>query len=418
MTISDILYDICDFSLLIIIIHMLGDFLTYKDIKKYWLAGGSIIFLVFTLAASRSISVPIINFLVNTICVFILSLAFMGSIKKKILVSSVITIINAAGDIIAYMLITPGDEPETINLSFIGTVLIILICERIIKRIFKDKEKTEFMAYQGMILIIIPLCSLGIIYCSARNNYGKYFTFVIALCVLIINVTVFYLYRILEEDYLRKMRNIELEEQIKAYSNELNIIAESQNRVRSLQHDMNHHLIEIEGLYNRRKWEDIKNYLDNMKKSLNNMDEYVYSGHLEIDSLLNFLLRKAHDKLYKVDVKINIPEDIELNIFKFNIIVGNLVENAVRASEESEDKIFYMNLEANKGILFLTIKNSYKKIVKDGNSYISTKTDKNSHGIGLKNVERIIKETHGNIDISTDGDFFIVKVILYVDQLN
>lgn len=429
VNIKDINYLVYTLFLLIINIQILGDFFTYKELNKKWLVISSIISYCFSVFIGRSLSVPVVVFSLNMFFMCIISMAFVGSLGKKILVSSVIMVINTAGNIITYMLLVPAGNIIAymlrvpggfmyLNEPFWGTFIIVSICEKIINRIYRDKEISQIMPYQGMVLIVIPLCSLGILYSAEGNGYDKNLTSVITVCVLIINVAISYFYQILEENYLRKIRNVELEEQIRAYSNELNIITESQNKVKSLKHDMHHHLIEIEGLVNHHKLDEVKSYLNQIKTALDNQSEYVSSGNMEIDSLLNYLLQKAHDKLEKVDVEIAIPENIDINTFKLNVILGNLIENAIQASEESENKIFSIVIKEDKGVLFLTIKNSYKAVMKEGNTFITTKSDKTSHGIGLKNAERIITEADGNMDVIVEDDLFIVNVILYIDRLN
>ncbi len=404
----------CNLCLLLITVRMLGDFLSRQEVNKRWLVCGSVFFYVATLTVSYFISFPIVNFCINLLCIFIISMAYQGELKKKLLVSFVITVINAASDIIAYILI-PAAGTGGINLSFIGTVLIALICERIVWRIFENRgSATPLMVRHGIVLTTIPVCSLGVLYSSARFNYGGYYTVLIAFCILAINVIVFFMYYIMEENHLQQVQNIMLKERAKAYSNELNLLRVTQDKVRSLQHDMRHHLIEIEGMVNKQEWNNIKAYLESMRAAMKNPQEYVYSGNVEVDSLLNVLLQKAHERLKTVEERIVLPEEMKIDTFQFNVIIGNLLENAIRASEESEDQFLAIDMEVSKGVLFLTVKNTFKEIIQSNDRFITTKKDGENHGIGLKNVRNMIVESKGDMRVSIEGNLFITSVMLYI----
>lgn len=394
------------------------DFLITEKVNKPIIITGTVIFYLTTYLASHFISITIVNFIVNLLSIFIISCGFQSSIKKKALVSLTITIINATSDICAYILMPSIPDKEYINLSFIGTVLIIQICERIVRELLKNKESIKIFPANGTALIIIPICSLGIIYSSARENYGKLYTVVIAVCVLGINIVVFYLYRIVEESFSHHIQHMEMEQKIKAYSYELEVMTKSQSKVRSLRHDMHHHLIEIEGMAYNKEWKKLLQYLEEMRNAIDDSGEHVYTNNFEINSVLNYLLQKAHEKLKSVTINICIPEDFNPNMFKLNVVIGNLIENAIYASEFSKEKTFLFEMQLYKGMLFIKVKNSYEgELEKIGNEILTAKADKDMHGIGLKNVKRIVEETNGYIDISTEGKQFMVSVMLYENEL-
>ncbi len=152
----------------------------------------------------------------------------------------------------------------------------------------------------------------------------------------------------------------------------------------SINHDLKHHLGEILMLAKGQNAGEITEYIQNMQMFMNNPYEYIKSGNKDVDSLLNYLLNQAEEILDKVDYKINVPREMNIKSFDFNIIIGNLLENAILAASNSEQKWLFVELEYEKGILFIHVKNSYNnKLQKEGEKYISTKKDKEMHGIGV-----------------------------------
>ena len=65
-------------------------------------------------------------------------------------------------------------------------------------------------------------------------------------------------------------------------------------------------------------------------------------------------------------------------------------------------------------MLFINIQNSYNGTLNKRNEiYLTTKTDKTNHGIGLQNVKRVVKKYDGSIEISDKDNIFDIKIVLY-----
>ena len=47
---------------------------------------------------------------------------------------------------------------------------------------------------------------------------------------------------------------------------------------------------------------------------------------------------------------------------------------------------------------------------------MTTKSGKESHGIGLKNVERIVESRNGSMDIQAKEGIFSVRLLLYMAE--
>ncbi|MEZ3507026.1 MAG: GHKL domain-containing protein [Lachnospiraceae bacterium] len=58
-----------------------------------------------------------------------------------------------------------------------------------------------------------------------------------------------------------------------------------------------------------------------------------------------------------IETKISIPEQLCLRSFELNVVLGNLLDNAIDASMQTEDKKLKITVKMDKGILFLYIMN-------------------------------------------------------------
>lgn len=142
--------------------------------------------------------------------------------------------------------------------------------------------------------------------------------------------------------------------------------------------------------------------------------EFVSTGNKNIDSLMNYLLGKAMQQLQNVEHEITVPSDLEISTFDLNVILGNLIENAIEAAERSYDKWLSVYIFFEKGMLAIEVKNSFSHELKaDGDTYKTTKQEP-GHGIGLKNVKKVVEKYDGDMEILKADQQFEVNILLYL----
>lgn len=155
-------------------------------------------------------------------------------------------------------------------------------------------------------------------------------------------------------------------------------------------------------------------YICDMQAYLENPHEYISSGNQEVDSLMNYMLNRAKTVLNHVNYEINIPKELAIRSFDLNVIVGNLLENAIESAEQSKERWLELFLNYERGMLFIRVRNSYDNAIKrKGEIYITTKKEKRIHGIGLQNVKNVVDTYKGDMQISDKDNIFDVKIILY-----
>jgi len=158
-----------------------------------------------------------------------------------------------------------------------------------------------------------------------------------------------------------------------------------------------------------------------MNLFLQNPDESVASGNLEIDSVLNYMLQKAKKELKTVDVKVMLPEKVK-HSFDINVLLDNLLENAIEASAKTTEQSLSVHIVLKKGILRIKIENSYDPagiVLDEHNAPIlrTTKPAAQQHGIGLKNVKKIVDQYNGTMEVTAQNNLFCVNLILYMEQM-
>lgn len=362
-----------------------------------------------------------INILSNLIGIGVLLLLYTRSLRTICFVTTIIYVINAGCDAICIPLFIHYQNGQIFNQFYsVVTVFLIFISELLTEKIISYKKGADTI--QNLPLIVVPICSIGIIAFIAYNQTisNKEIIF-ISFGLLLINFVVFYLYNYLVKLLSQKYENEMLKLSMQGYSNQINTILQSEERVKALRHDMKHHMNELKFLAKQNDTGAIQEYIDHMMEFIRNSDEMVASENIEMDSILNYMLQKAKEQNLSVKVNVQLPKAME-HSFDIVIILGNLLENAIEAAIQTEEKFLSVDIQMHQGILKILIENSYSGKVllhKDENQrefLASTKKNPSQHGIGISNIKRIVDKYNGILEVNYEDTRFQVKVLLYMSM--
>ena len=156
------------------------------------------------------------------------------------------------------------------------------------------------------------------------------------------------------------------------------------------------------------------NFLKGTNGEIAITEEFSKSGNFAIDALLNYKNRIAESKNIKIKLEQRIPTTLPYKASDLCIILGNLLDNAIEASENCANKEIDVYIVYAKNRLKISTKNYYEGEInkdKEGN-FLSKKKDKENHGIGLKSVKKIVSLYNGYIEIQAENSLFKVNILL------
>lgn len=360
------------------------------------------------------------NVISNTLAILLLTVPYQVKVSKKFLMTFAIYAINAFVDIIVVQLLTkyvPGQPVQQVYTLIIS--LIILIPTAFFKS-FKDGEKdTSLPLMNVFILGMIPFISIICIYnITILTEDNKPIVLTAAFSLILINAFLFYLYHTLTKFYVAQMNEKRLEQIVDVYAHQLDVMQESQEHVKKLRHDMKHHIIELSAMAQQDNNQDMIQYLEQMEKFMLNPAEKVSTGNKEIDGVLNYMLQRADELLNTVDIDIRIPKRLYSKNFNICVILGNLVDNAVREADKSDEKYLSVSVRVKKDILLILVENSYAGIImKEGNKFKTSQEDASIHGMGLESVKQVVTACGGDMKIEYTESHFLVQVLLYLSNV-
>lgn len=363
---------------------------------------------------------PTLKIISNLTGLALIVLPYRAKLSRKLLIVFMIYAVNVLVDsmiIASFTKYITGEPIDQIYQCVSG--LVILLFAVILEKTISAERDIHLPLYYRVALSFVPVISIVCIYYLDMTVMQFRMTVIIVSAgILFINILIFYLYNSMVQVYSACVEKKMFEQMAEIYAHQLDLARDSEERVTALRHDMKHHIIALSALAEETKIPEMIKYLHDMKKFMLNPEEHVSTGNKEIDGVLNYLLQKADEVLTHVDVKIHIPEKIRWTDFNICVILGNLVDNAIREASSSKEKYLEISIQSKQEILFIFIENSYSgDIMENHNKLKSSQVNPAIHGIGLENVKKIVRANGGEMNIDYADNRFKVQVLLYLSNI-
>lgn len=262
--------------------------------------------------------------------------------------------------------------------------------------------------------------------------YEKYpaLYFIIPMTALVLLGAIVFSFRIyqnmaaLQEERAEK---IILENQITQMQSSMVEMEHLYDGIRSVKHDMKNHMAVLQNLIQKRysgKDEEIRQYFEGMYQSVEQLDSRVHTGNAVSDAVVESKFRYATKRVkgIRLDAKgFMLSDAVTIKAYDMGIILNNGLDNAIEAcirmrekQPEAEAYITIRSFKA-KNMYFIEIENSFDGAAlfhRDSGLPISTKEDKEVHGIGLKNIRKCAVKYGGDMDCIVKGNRFILSVMV------
>lgn len=324
-----------------------------------------------------------LNIATNIIPLILLTFLYESKLSSKIFVSIAFYVVNMMCDGIIYIFIISTH----INSILINTGIATAICTFLVEQLFEyslsNRIHHELDKVHLLAILSIPVGSI-IIGVLTMYHYSLR-DIAVASILITFNILVFYIYDKLQKSYETAYENRMLEQAIEAKNTEVKLVKEAEEKISFLRHDFKNHLISIEMYAESNDCNGIIKYIHSAFDFLKIENQVTHSGNFDVDSILNYKLQEMKQKNVDITCSVNIPCELNIDDFDINIILGNLLNNAMEAMDKVEKKIFYLRIYFDNNAIFISMRNTYDgNEKKSGKSFITTKEDKCLHGIGLK----------------------------------
>jgi sensor histidine kinase YesM len=395
-----------------IIIMYFNIFYVMKNKKINLLTGGMSI--VITSGCYLMFDNGLLNIISTIIGMLIISASFEGKVDRKVLLTAMCFALMCAIDLISPLIIISdyNYEKYRIVLSFVS-VFLFYAAVMLIKLLFKNKSKTEFSGQWYILLSvsIASVCILYVMYLKIEMSVGA--VIFVSIILMLVNFLLYVFYASMLDRFIYEQELNTLKHQMIFYENQIRSNVENDKKIRSIRHDMKHHIREIRGMAENEDYAGIIDYTNNISKDISVSETLYNTGNVALDGILNFYAGKFLEKSIDFTIDIVVPENMGVEAYDINIILGNLLDNAVENSIRTEKPSVNISLKYIGGVLHILIENSFDgELNKKNGNLISRKSKE--HGFGLENVKRVVKKYNGDTVISADNEVFSVGIVMYV----
>lgn len=283
------------------------------------------------------------------------------------------------------------------SIMFLGLVFLF-------RHYFNRKERVILNSKYIVFLVVISVGTIVIAELSGPEFNLK--CLVISLILLAINFLNFYLYdRYIENMQFQIMFNA-VESSNKAYKNQIKLMNDSQKQIRLLKHDMKNHFLKIQYFLQKQNYIEASDYIAKMTNKISTEKEFVSTGNIDFDCLLNYKLAEAQEQNVDFSFHVVLPEQLLVDSLDLTVIIGNLLDNALNALKNADNKILEIDVNYSIGMIVIKIENTFSDVPQ-------TYDDSGEHGYGLLSVQTSVEKYNGKLQTDIIDDRFVVKAVLY-----
>lgn len=214
---------------------------------------------------------------------------------------------------------------------------------------------------------------------------------------------------------LQKEHELEVEISLSRLTKEYEAqITDNAILLRSLRHDLKNHLTVINGYLAASEIEHAKNYINEITGQTTPAQAIISSDNTMLSALLTEKNQICYEKQIYFSPVISISGSL-LPDMELNTILGNILDNAIDAAEKIPDRGGYIDfiIESKNQVLHISCINNFlvSPKLKHG-QFITSKTDSVHHGLGLKNVTRLVNKYNGSIEHTVSSDTFQITILI------
>lgn len=178
--------------------------------------------------------------------------------------------------------------------------------------------------------------------------------------------------------------------------------------IRKLYHDLKNYALYLE---NSNDKEAGKKLFEPIRKYQN----YVTTGDEFLDLLLSEKLDCANKKGIHTECLLKLPKEPIMESIDLCVVLGNALDNAIEGAQDCK-KEPYIKIKGKEVERFylIQISNSTAKVVEvlENEFVLTSKSDKNMHGIGIMSIKETLKKYEGQVTIEWEDYCFTLSILL------
>lgn len=349
---------------------------------------------------------------------------FLWIIYKRVVISTVLILIyavllSAIDFLTAYLmtfllqtemeyLLSEHSSKRVICIIFSKILLIMLLM--LVNKLYNKKKTISSRYIVVMCLSSLFLLLSNIVTIGNIGTDSEIFSMIFFLVSIGIQILLFYFVLNMADYYEQQQTVTLIEMKNDMLQKSLDDTEQAFDLWRQSVHDYKNNIISLTHLAEDGDIEEIKEYLKKENELVNTKMFYIKTGNAMVDAMVNTKQKIAEQKGIVFAVNAVIPEECKINGIDLANLLGNLIDNAIEASEKEKHGYIDINIKQNKKFLMIVIKNKFVGTLMQDMQ--TTKENKKLHGIGLKSVKNIVTKYNGEISFDRDKEEFCVTILM------
>ncbi|NLP35689.1 MAG: GHKL domain-containing protein [Clostridiales bacterium] len=214
-----------------------------------------------------------------------------------------------------------------------------------------------------------------------------------------------------------KKENLMKEELIALREEYYKKLIDNSNDIKKFKHDIRAHMICLKELASSEKYDEMKQYLDQMEHHVEALCNRYNVGNEITNIILNGFYEEVTNNHIDFTCEGKFRGNVIISSYDLCTLFYNIVKNAIEACIHVDEGKRKINLEIKsiKDNLLIVISNSISEpvdinmIERNG----TTKKDKGNHGYGILNIKRVVQKYNGVMNCKNSMDMFTVEILLH-----
>lgn len=417
--------NIFDYFIMLYYFNLLSE-KRHKRKTMFWAVG--LVYIGLITYVNQVVGSSWVNLLVSVAAVVIISMFYKKEKKigSLLIYDAIYTAMNIVAETFAICIIkillssTNLDLRENyICATLITKIVLLFFCYHVGRKRSRRRgilaKETEVLLFVSTVISVLISISLV----DKMELYKGWHTFLYlgtALGCMYLELILYFLLGRFEKMYQQILENQKMKYELEKKEEYLKVLEEKEKEIRSIRHNLKNQLLELNIRLDaqnitREEHENqlqAKEFVDNLIETLEK--EYQYTNNFRINSILKEKLNYAKEKGIAVACEIQISDTFQLERGDMGVILGNLLDNAIEASEQVENPYISIKMRQRNQGLYLEIQNNARKSRKG--AFGTTKKDKENHGFGLISVKKTVEKYNGYIEVNRRKEKFIVGLVL------
>lgn len=180
-------------------------------------------------------------------------------------------------------------------------------------------------------------------------------------------------------------------------------------------HDFHNHIDILHRYLSTGSTTEAISYLEDLRSPVQAITQTVWIGDDAVDYLINSKIALAISRQIRVSTNIEFPRHTNIRSVDLVAILGNLLDNALDATENAEDGLRFVNLTIRRinDMLIVKVENGCSIAPSSADGDLQTsKNDKSLHGWGLRSARTAADHYDGTIETEYSDHTFCAVVTL------